>query len=159
MRWFHTLLHGLRALFHKKQVEQEMEEELRGYLDAAVKEKRRSGLSREQALRAARVEMGSGALRLEWQAPPGRQSWQRARERAYRLRTNLSPGEPAQFWKSYIQLTEAEAAFRALKSRLSMRSIFHQLGRRAKAHILVVFLGYSLWVTLKHLLVRKGSAP
>ena len=60
-------------------------------------------------------------------------------------------------WKSYIQLTEAEAAFRVLKSELSIRPIFHQLERRAKAHILVAFLGYALWVTLKHLLKRKQS--
>jgi len=50
---------GFRALFHKNQVEQEMDEELRGYLDADVKEKMRSGMSYEQALRAGRVEMGS----------------------------------------------------------------------------------------------------
>lgn len=98
-----------------------------------------------------------GTLRLQWQAIPGRRSWQRAREGAYLLRTNLAWGEPAQFWKSYIQLTEAEAAFRALKSELSIRPIFHQLERRAKAHILVAFLGYALWITLKHLLIRKGS--
>jgi hypothetical protein len=97
-------------------------------------------------------------VRLEWQALPARQSWQRAREGAYLLQTNLPPGEPAQFWKSDIQLTEAEAAFRALKSELSIRPIFHQLERRAKAHILGAFLGYALWVTLKHLLMRKGSA-
>ncbi len=109
-------------------------------------------------LYAMKVMETSGVLRLEWQALPGRQNWQRAREGAYLLRTNLPPGEPAQFWKSYIQLTEAEAAFRALKSELSIRPIFHQLERRAKAHILVAFLGYALWVTLKHLLVRKGSA-
>jgi transposase len=100
----------------------------------------------------------SGALALDWHALEGRQTWQRAREGTYLLRTNLAPGEPAQFWKSYIQLTEAEAAFRALKSELSIRPIFHQLERRAKAHILVAFLGYALWVTLKHLLIRKGSA-
>lgn len=100
----------------------------------------------------------SGALWLQWQALPGRQKWQRAREGAYLLRTNQPAGEPAQFWKSYIQLTEAEAAFRALKSELSIRPIFHQLEHRAKAHILVAFLGYALWVTLKHLLIRKGSA-
>jgi transposase len=98
-----------------------------------------------------------GALALEWQVRHGRQTWQRAREGAYLLRTNLPSGEPAQLWKSYIQLTEAEAAFRALKSELSIRPIFHQLERRAKAHILVAFLGYALWVTLKHLLIRKGS--
>ncbi len=54
-----SIVAGVRALFRKKQMEQEMDEELRGYLDAAVKDKVRSGLSQEEALRAARVEMGS----------------------------------------------------------------------------------------------------
>jgi predicted permease len=59
MSFMRNLMSGLRALFRKKQVEQEMDEELRGYLDAAVNEKVRFGMSPEQALRAARVEMGS----------------------------------------------------------------------------------------------------
>ena len=99
----------------------------------------------------------AGTLAVEWKAIESRQTWQQAREGAYLLRTNLPPGEPATLWKDYIQLTEAEAAFRALKSELSIRPIFHQLERRAKAHILVAFLGYALWVTLKHLLMRKDS--
>jgi len=99
-----------------------------------------------------------GALAVEWQGLDSRQTWQRAREGAYLLRTNLPPGEPAQLWQDYIQLTEAEAVFRALKNELSIRPIFHQRERRAKAHILVAFLGYALWVTLKHLLRRKDSA-
>ena len=104
------------------------------------------------------VSEKSGTLVLAWQVRPRRQNWQQTREGAYLLRTNLPPGKPEDLWKSYIQLTEAEAAFRVLKSPLSIRPIFHQLERRAKAHILVAFLGYALWVTLKHLLRRKGSA-
>ena len=50
---------GLRALFRKKQVERDMDEELRSYLDSAAKDKMRAGMSQEEALRAARVEMGS----------------------------------------------------------------------------------------------------
>jgi len=100
---------------------------------------------------------GDGHLQLEWKRIEGRQAWQHAREGAYLLRTNLPPDEPEKLWQNYIQLTEAEAAFRALKSELSIRPIFHQLERRAKAHILVAFLGYALWVTLKHLLKRSGS--
>ncbi len=53
-----------------------------------------------------------------------------------------------------MQLTEAEASFRALKSELSIRPLFHQLEPRVKAHVMVAFLGYALWVTLKHLLKR-----
>jgi transposase len=102
------------------------------------------------------VEQQDG-LRLEWQPIAQRQSWQQAREGAYLLRTNLPDTDPEQLWKSYIQLTEAEATFRVLKSELSIRPIFHQLERRVKAHILVAFLGYAMWVTLKHLLLRQGS--
>ncbi len=53
-----------------------------------------------------------GGLRLEWTQVEGRQTWQRAREGAYLLRTNLPAVDPQMLWKSYIQLTEAEAAFR-----------------------------------------------
>ncbi len=102
------------------------------------------------------VEQQDG-LRVEWKPIAERQSWQQAREGAYLLRTNLPDTDPEQLWTSYIQLTEAEATFRALKSELSIRPIFHQLERRAKAHILVAFLGYAMWVTLKHLLLRRQS--
>ena len=54
-----------------------------------------------------------------------------------------------------MQLTEAEASFRALKSELSIRPLFHQLESRVKAHVMVAFLGYALWVTLKHRLQAK----
>jgi transposase len=96
-----------------------------------------------------------GSLRLEWKLVEERRAWREAREGAYLLRTLLK-GEPAdQLWDKYIQLTEAEAAFRALKSELLIRLFFHQLEDRVKGHILVAFLGYALWVSLKHLLKRK----
>ncbi len=59
MSFLGNITGGIRNLFRKKQVEREMDDELRGYIDAAAQEKMRSGMSREEALRAARVEMGS----------------------------------------------------------------------------------------------------
>jgi predicted permease len=50
---------GLRALFRKKRTEEEMDEELRGYLEESAKDKMRAGISPEAAVRGARVEMGS----------------------------------------------------------------------------------------------------
>ncbi len=94
---------------------------------------------------------------LRWNLIEERRAWREAREGAYLLRTNLEGAAVEELWTKYIQLTEAEAAFRALKSELSIRPLFHQLEPRVKAHILVAFLGYSLWVTLKHLLRRKNS--
>jgi transposase len=99
----------------------------------------------------------SGALRLNWSLIEARRKWRDAREGAYLLRTNLKEERAEDLWTKYIQLTEAEAAFRALKSELSIRPIFHQIERRVKAHIMVAFLGYALWVTFKHLLKRSHS--
>lgn len=133
-----------------------------GKLKDRNKIERRLGAIRARHSRVAdlyRTEVieAQGQLKLDWNLRQDRQAWQQAREGAYLLRTNLPPTEPDKLWKSYIQLTEAEAAFRALKSELAIRPIFHQLERRTKAHVLVAFLGYALWVTLKHLL--EGKKP
>jgi transposase len=103
------------------------------------------------------VKEESGQLRIEWAAKPGQQQWREAREGAYLLRTNLTASTASELWAKYMQLTEVEAAFRALKSELSIRPLFHRLERRVKAHVMVAFLGYALCVTLKHLLQRKQS--
>src|SRR6266403_497633 len=58
MSLLRNLASGLRGLFRKAQVEREMDEELRGYLDTAVHDKMRGGMTRDEALRAARIEMG-----------------------------------------------------------------------------------------------------
>ncbi len=86
-----------------------------------------------------------------------RKNWRESRERAYLPRTNLKAETAQQLWSKYMQLTKAEAAFRALKSELSIRPLFHQLEPRVKAHVMVAFLGYALWVTLKHLLKRRPA--
>jgi transposase len=99
-------------------------------------------------------------LRLVWQMREDRRRWHESREGAYLLRSNLQADTPEELWSKYMQLTEAEASFRALKSELSIRPLFHQKERRVKAHVMVAFLGYALWVTLKHLLQRRpGLIP
>src|ERR1700690_2406171 len=59
MGLFRNFVSGLRALFRGKQLDQEMDEELRSYLDSAVEDKMRAGMTHADALRAARVEIGS----------------------------------------------------------------------------------------------------
>ena len=95
-------------------------------------------------------------VRLDWKLKEERKSWRDLREGAYMLRTNLTAGSAEELWSKYLQLTEAEASFRALKSELSIRPVFHQKEPRVKAHVMVSFLGYALWVTLKHLLKRRS---
>lgn len=59
-------------------------------------------------------------------------------------------------WRAYIQLTEAEAAFRIQKSDLKIRPIWHQKKERVQAHILVCFLAYVLWKMLGQMCKRAG---
>lgn len=94
--------------------------------------------------------------RLFWEMKKDRQAWRESREGAYMLRTNLKAETAEELWAKYMQLTEAEASFRALKSELSIRPLFHQKEPRVKAHVMVAFLGYAMWVTLKHLLKRRA---
>ena len=96
-------------------------------------------------------------VRLQWSIKEERKVWRGLREGAYMLRTNLTAGTAEELWSRYMQLTEAEASFRALKSELSIRPLFHQKEPRVKAHVMVAFLGYALWVTLKHLIKRRAA--
>src|ERR1700730_6121983 len=93
-------------------------------------------------------------VRLHWAIKEDRKVWRGLREGAYLLRSNLQADTAEELWSRYMQLTEAEASFRALKSELSIRPLFHQKEPRVKAHVMVAFLGYALGVTLKHLLKR-----
>jgi hypothetical protein len=79
------------------------------------------------------------------------------RDGHYLLRSNLIAEDPTVLWTRYVQLTEVEAAFKAMKSDLRIRPIHHQLEHRAEAHILVAFLAYCLHVTLKNRL--QAHAP
>ena len=79
------------------------------------------------------------------------------RDGHYLLRTNLTGEDPEVLWDRYMQLTQIEAAFKCLKSELGVRPIYHQVGQRVEAHILVAFLAYCLLVTLKRRL--QAHAP
>src|SRR5580658_6659780 len=54
-----SLSDGVRALFRKEQVSQELEEELNGFLEMAAEEKTKQGMSRKDAIREVRLERGS----------------------------------------------------------------------------------------------------
>ena len=83
------------------------------------------------------------------------------RDGHYLLRSNLTAEDPGVLWERYVQLTQIEAAFKAMKSELGLRPIYHQLGHRVEAHILVAFLAYCLLVTLKNRLhaLAPGLTP
>jgi hypothetical protein len=77
-------------------------------------------------------------------------------EGTYILRSNVDEWSEQELWETYIQLTQAEAAFRIHKSDLRMRPIWHQKEERVKAHILVCFLAFAMWKTLEGWQSRAG---
>lgn len=97
-----------------------------------------------------------GRAELTWQKRADRRDWATLSAGCYLLRTNVADWSDEELWRAYIQLTEAEAAFRIHKSDLSLRPIWHQKENRVRAHILVCFLAYVLWKTLAALCQRAG---
>jgi len=87
-------------------------------------------------------------LRISWQRNAPWAEWARLSEGCYLLRSNLNDTDAKTLWKHYIQLTEAEWAFRITKDELVLRPIWHHKEERVKAHILVCFLAYVMWKTL-----------
>jgi transposase len=82
--------------------------------------------------------------------------WAALSEGAYLLRSNIADWSDQQLWKAYIQLTQAEAAFRIQKDQLNVRPIWHQREDRVQAHILVCFLAFVLWKSLEMWQQRAG---
>jgi transposase len=122
----------------------------------------RIGRLREKYSRASRlfdVEVSAeadGRTRLTWKRHEQWSEWAALSEGCYLLRSNVPDWSAADLWQAYIQLTEAEAAFRIQKSDLALRPIWHQREERVQAHILVCFLGYVIWKTLGKLCQAAG---
>lgn len=97
-----------------------------------------------------------GFATLEWTRIKPATDWHELSDGCYLLRSNVCDWSDEQLWKAYIQLTEAENAFRIHKSDLSLRPVWHQKEDRVRAHILVCFLAYVLWKTLGQLCQKAG---
>ncbi len=141
-----------------------------GKLRDKQKVERRIGRLLERNSRAASLyevlvsETGSGKdtrLSITITKNEERYNWALKTSGSYLLRTNWPERDPQELWKTYIELTQVEDAFRISKSDLGMRPIFHQKKDRTQAHILVCFLSLAMWRMLSHWMSCSGigSAP
>lgn len=140
---------------------------LRKYLDGLAKLRKRCR-NRDrlmEALGALKQQAGKSAKCVDITIPPegstvtaenfsyrlNRNAYRKMllRDGMYLLRTNITEAAPDVIWQRYVLLTQVEAAFRCLKSDLSVRPVYHQLEHRVEAHIFVAFLAYCLMVTLQ----------
>jgi transposase len=123
---------------------------------------RRIGRLLGKNARAARlfsVQVGrneSGGVGVTWSRKASALESVQRREGCYLLRSNVSDWAAEDLWKAYMQLTEAEAAFRIQKDELRLRPVWHQTAERVRAHILVCFLAYVLRKTLEGWSQRAG---
>ena len=117
---------------------------------------RNSRAAARYAIRIVDDDTRAAGLRLEWAICPAWDEWAKHSEGCYVLRTNVSDWDVETLWRTYVQLSQAEAAFRIQKSELSIRPVWHQKTDRVLAHILVCFLGYVLWKTLEQWQSRAG---
>lgn len=149
--------------------EKRIEDALTRIASSALKRKYRAGLlerrigrilernSRAAGLFDIRVtQQAEGYAKVIWSKKESFREWSALSEGCCLLRSNVMDWSPRDLWKAYIQLTEAEDAFRIHKSDLRIRPIRHQKEDRVRAHILVCFLAYVLWKTLEGL-CRQGG--
>src|SRR5262249_46241781 len=99
---------------------------------------------------------GTGQIQLSWKRCEVPWALAELRDGCYLLRTNVLDWTTEELWRAYIHLTDVEAAFRAQKDELGLRPIWHRLGHRIQAHILVCFLGYALQKTLEGWCQKAG---
>jgi transposase len=112
--------------------------------------------SRAAGLYEVAVEEIDGRAVVSWRKNEAWRQWAALNEGCYLLRTNVADWSAEDLWQAYIQLTDAEAAFRIHKSDLRIRPVWHQTEERVQAHILVCFLAYVLWKAL-HQMTRAAG--
>ncbi|MEI7990095.1 MAG: IS1634 family transposase [Chloroflexota bacterium] len=112
--------------------------------------------TRAAALFSVDVKDVDGHAKVVWSKVDAWRDWASLSEGSYMLRSNIMDWTAEELWKAYIQLTQAEAAFRIHKSDLSIRPIWHQKKERVQAHILVCFLAFVLWKTLGQMCHAAG---
>jgi len=152
-----------------RRFEQKIEERLKSMTARCDKQKRQPlTVAREvgrllgQNTRAAKLfevtveATDEGHAKITWKKIENRRNWATLSAGCYLLRTNVTDWSDEELWKAYIQLTEAEAAFRIHKSDLSLRPVWHQKQERVLAHILICFLSYVLWKMLGQLCQTAG---
>ena len=129
---------------------------------SAVKIAERVGRLKGANSRAARLfdvkveEDQEGRAKLTWNKKESYRKWAALTDGCYILRSNITDWSSEELWRAYIQLTEAELAFRIQKSDLRIRPVWHQKEDRVLAHILVCFLAYVIWKTLAHMCRAAG---
>ena len=75
----------------------------------------------------------------------------------YCLRSSETDWDEETLWRTYTTLTDVEAVFRALKSELGLRPIYHHKPRRAEGHLFITVVAYQLAQVIRTRLCAHGE--
>ena len=130
-----------------------------GRLKAESKIQQAIGRLKERYPRVARfyeVRYPDASGQLRWQVDEARKARAEELDGSYLLKTSRTDLTAAEIWSTYILLTRVEDAFRAMKSPLAERPIFHQLERRVQTHIFLCVLAYHLLMAIEKTCRDRG---
>jgi transposase len=131
----------------------------RGRLRAAAKIQEALGRLKERYPRVARyytLAYDETARTVNWTVQTDLHVRAEHLDGAYLLRTDRPDLEDEEIWHLYLLLTRVEAAFRAMKSPLMERPIFHHLSNRVQTHIFLCVLAYHLLVAIEKRFLDRG---
>lgn len=124
----------------------------KGHLKSTAKIHEAIGRLKERYPRVARY------YQMEYEAESKSFSWLEDRDKkamaekldgSYVLKTDRQDLSADEIWRTYMLLTRVEAAFRAMKSPLMERPIFHHLQARTQTHIFLCVLAYHLLAAIE----------
>lgn len=130
-----------------------------GRLRDAGKVQEAIGRLKERYARVARyyaITYDAAPPAVSWTELTDKRNAARALDGTYLLKTDRQDLADEEIWHLYILLTRVEAAFRALKSPLMERPIFHHLEHRVQTHIFLCVLAYHLLVAIEKRCLDHG---
>jgi transposase len=117
------------------------------------------GRLRERYSRVGRyylIRYEAGRRELSWEEDAEKKRRAERLDGSYVLKTDRRDLSKEEIWRTYILLTRVESAFRAMKSPLMERPIFHHLTHRVEAHIFLCVLAYHLLVSVEKTFLDQG---
>ncbi len=144
------LLADLRKLQHRVAT---------GKLTDAAKVQQAIGRLKERYPRVARyyaIGYEAATAAVTWAEHIEKKALAQRLDGGYLLKTDRQDLTDEEIWRTYILLTRVEAAFRAMKSPLCERPIFHRLEHRVQTHIFLCVLAYHLLVAIEKLFLDAG---
>ena len=118
------------------------------------------GRLRERYPRVARyyaIAYDAQLQKLVWHEHADKKALATKLDGSYLLKTDRHDLTAEEIWRTYILLTRVEHAFRAMKSPLMERPIFHHLQHRTQTHIFLCVLAYHLLTAIEHRFLQVGT--